>query len=510
MPKKSTLIWLIILGVLLLTCLPLLKFGFFDVHDPTHLGRVYLLRETLMDGQIPAVWANTANLGYGYPLFHFYAPAFYYLVGFMGIFTPTLLTALKLSLILISLSGGIGMYYLMKRYGHLVGLLSAVSFLLVPYRAIGLFVRGSYAELFAIMLLPWLFWAWRSLNPRRVGVTSVITALFLLSHNLIPLLVAPFLMVWTLLYQGKHLRRVVITAMLSLLLASFYLLPLIFERDFVQVDALSRLTNYSLHFVSPSQLWDSVWGFGGSAPGLEDGISFKIGKLHLILAGLGVIVGLRHKKAQTLALFAGVTLLFSVIMTTSFSRILWDNIFVLQVIQFPWRFLALISLAVSVLAGLSVTLFKSTQLRTLYTILTISLLLFFNLKYFSPQAQKPYSDQEFTNTTFLQNELAAKVPEFLPVWVSSFPESQAPSLPTSQEGPGTFVLPRTYYPTWVATDNGMPLALRPSQDGLIEFDLLDDSHEIVITQSHTLLESIASFISLITLFVVGYLYVKSR
>ena len=197
-------------------------------------------------------------------------------------------------------------------------------------------------------------------------------------------------------------------------------------------------------------------------------------------------------------------------MTTSFSRILWDNIFVLQVIQFPWRFLALISLAVSVLAGLSVTLFKSTQLRTLYTILTISLLLFFNLKYFSPQAQKPYSDQEFTNTTFLQNELAAKVPEFLPVWVSSFPESQAPSLPTSQEGPGTFVLPRTYYPTWLATDNGMPLALRPSQDGLIEFDLLDDSHEIVITQSHTLLESIASFISLITLFVVGYLYVKSR
>lgn len=490
-----------------------LRPGFFDVHDPTHIGRVVLLWESLKSGQIPALWASSANHGFGYPLFHFYAPAFYYLVLFFKIFSPTYLTALKISVLFLSYLGTLGMYRLTSRWGRGVALISAVSFALVPYRAITLYVRGSYAEFMAIMLLPWVLLSFMHLKNRRGQLSaSLLTSLFVLSHNLIPLIAFPFIAVWALVQNKQNLKRLILPFLFTLTLTAFYSLPIIFERDFVQLGSTALSTEYQDHFVTLGQLWNSTWGFGGSAPGLEDGISFKLGKLHIILAIIGSYLLYNKAKKRFLLWFMISLTAISAFMMTQYSESFWDMITPLQYVQFPWRYMALATFGLSFLAGFSVSISKNKFIKFIYLFLVSCYLLLLNLKYFAPQELKTHSDSDFASEEYLSDAVAQKVPEYLPVDMSSFPTRYATPVPDTVDldGPSAYTLDLAYYPTWEIKVDGESVDYFEIGDGLVGINLTAGPHTIEYSQSHTDLGNIASIISLISLVIVGYWYVRIR
>src|SRR3989338_8392925 len=93
-----------------------------------------------------------------------------------------------------------------------------------------------------------------------------------------------------------------ISTVLALGLSGFFWIPAIFEKKFTLVDQLllTNLADFRIHFVYLQQLWNWTWGFGGSAAGLADGISFKIGKLHIVASIaafiLAVVLLIKSKK----------------------------------------------------------------------------------------------------------------------------------------------------------------------------------------------------------------------
>jgi hypothetical protein len=492
-----------LLAILLVTLLivrHLLTPGFFPIHDTTHVARLSLMNEAIKSGNIPPLWADSANEGYGYPLFHFYAPLAYYFALVAKLVLPSYLIAIKASFVAAFVLAGLGMYRLSRRWGRGVAIIASCAYLLAPYLALNLYVRGALAELWAIAFLPWVFASWHSLTKEATSMikTAIITTLFLLSHNLIPLITAPFLLAWVILHKRHLPRQVVITSLLTLSLSSFYLFPLLFERGFVQVSEIARTTEYSLHYVKPWQMWNSTWGFGGSAPGVEDGISFKLGKLNIILALAGVIA-LYKKKSHHLNTFLAISVLVTVFLTTSASQFIWDSASYLQMVQFPWRFLSLISFFLAMLAGFSISLFGNKITKYVYMLIVIASLLVLNLKYFTPQSKLDISDSNYLEGDYISSTLANIVPEYLPTWMPDFPTTPAPDLPLILTGPSTFTLPRAYYPTWQATLSGQPTSLTPSSTGLIMLDVPEGTHDLTLSQSHTLLEQLSLALSLATL-----------
>ena len=82
-------------------------------------------------------------------------------------------------------------------------------------------------------------------------------------------------------------------------MSAFFIVPAIFEMKLTNVGKIiSGEFNFSDHFVFWDQLWNSAWGFAGSAKGRMDGMSFKIGKLHLIFALSGLIFVLARKRSK--------------------------------------------------------------------------------------------------------------------------------------------------------------------------------------------------------------------
>ena len=271
--------------------------AWYPMHDSTHPARVILMSWTLSSAQIPPVWAGIINGGFGYPLFHFYAPLFHSVATGLSMlyFYPT--TAIKITLFISVAVGSLGAYYFAKRWGRSAAIVSAVAFALSPYLASNIYVRGAFSEYLSITIIPWVLLTSERLKSWKQSlIASVLLSLFLLSHNLIPILVLPMIFIWMVYHNHLNLRWIITTFVITGLLTAWFLIPLIFERHFTQADSIARTTTYSLHFVTPGQIWNSTWGFGGSALGVEDGMSFKVGKIQIILGLAGVIFALFKKK----------------------------------------------------------------------------------------------------------------------------------------------------------------------------------------------------------------------
>ena len=502
--------------VAVLTLLPLFKPGLFDVHDPTSIVRFFALHETLKAGQFPGSWSNLLNQGFGYPLFLYYAPVFSYLGVIVKIFVPSYLLALKLSLGIMVLTSVFGMYKLMESLvGKFGAFVSSVAYATLPYHAATLYVRGSYAEGMTWAILPWLLFLWsRSDRDHRwIALTSITTTLFFLSHNSLPFAFIPLLLVWILVFGTKYIRQTIFAILLSVGLSLWFLLPVLFERNLVQIDAVATATRFSDHFLAVDQLWHSAWGYGGSAKiGEVDGMSFMLGKLQLILAGLALIGITAYKKWSKQVVFFLFVLVFYSFMATGYSSGVWLLVPGLSILQFPWRLLAFAGFGLAALSGYLVYLLPR-KLQLLVSVIVSIGLIFFNLKFFVPQTTIAYKDSDLLSQEKLDTVAAGKIPEYLPVWMPSFPDSTVDDglSRTATKVSGDFIndtarpvmISTAYMPQWKLQVDGKDVGIRPTSIGSIVSDTIEPgSHSLSLTWHRTLIENIGLGIAAITIIVV--------
>jgi hypothetical protein len=456
---------------------------FFPAHDSTWLIRLQQFDKAVSFGQFPPRLAPDMAYGYGYPLFKYYAPLFTLLSWLVFKLVGDYALAVGLTIFLSNLVGSLGMFYLGRKiWGFWGGVIASVSFTFLPFRALEIYVRGAFSESLAINLLPFWFYFLISIIRNKPGKRSTSGFIFfslalLLAHNLylivlaccLPVLAGYFLI--TARPLKKKLLVILSLSILALLLSSWFWLPMIIGLKDINVFAEAGKTSFSDHFIYLEQLWNWNWGFGGSAPGLADGMSFKVGKLQLILAFLGLIFGLRlARKRNELAVFLTIFLI-SLFFSLSVSSFFWEKLPFLAIVQFPWRFLGLLTLVIALFSGGLVALeFIRSPIRIWLTVavvvLATFLLAYFNLKYFAPQSVvKKARDYYLGREKVYQS--AQNVAEYYPARVVNPPEAKPdrPLLPASDQSaqvvletpfklifrldePGEIAVNRFYFPGW--------------------------------------------------------------
>ena len=509
----------------------------FPVHDDTQQARIYVMSQELKNNQFPVRLVGDLGYGFGYPIFNFYAPLPYYFgslfyIGGLDLFASTNLMYLSAFLL-----AGVSMYFLAFHLaGRSAGIAAAILYLYAPYHAVNLYVRGAVGELYAYAFLPLYLLGMYLLVKRdnkfkERSVILIISGLsgIILSHNITALITLFFSLLFLPLWfrERQTFFRYLFSMAGAIGLSSFFIIPAILENSFTSVSQLSKGSNsYNLHFVYLSQLWDSAWGFAGSASGLADGMSFKIGKWHVVLSALAALnlfrlyLSKNLKARQWLFYICALILLFtSILMTLPVSSPVYRLLPWFDFIQYPWRFLNFILLFSVILISSLFTGSKKYFKHVLAAVVIIFSLILYP-KYFQPQFVSKTSEKEYLRKENLRFTVSKISDEYLPLNFTR-PQSFLETYRTAFEA--TVIKETTlhkiyrvkgeareiissiaYFPGWQVKINGRTIPVSV-HSGRVAFKIPAGANQIEFSFSDTPVRRLSNIVSILSLGLILYL-----
>ncbi len=524
--------------------------GYFNMHDDLQIMRQLEMEKCFADGQIPCRWVPDMGYKYGFPLFNFYPPL-PYLTGqvirqFGFAFTDTAKILFAISII----SSGLTMYFLAQEFfKRLGGVLSAIFYIWAPYHAVDVYVRGAMNESWALIFFPLIFlFGYRLVTGNKQQTIKNIvflglsyTGLFL-THNLMVMIFTPFFLVWCLmwLWQSKwensvsKVYHLAISGLVSLGLSAFFTFPAIFENNLTWLKSqLIGYYDYTAHFVTINQLLISrFWGYGPSVWLENDGMPFPAGHIHwilsLVIMMVGIYVLITNKKKRFDQLTLIIVFLFTMGWLAAFvthvrSTPIYQLLPFLALVQFPWRFLTLVTFAFSFLAGAIVLFFRKffPKRYVLYSTILILGVVLFNWSYFLPQGGKMGSltDGEKLSGEAWQLQLTAGIYDYLPLTAKMAPRAPQKVLAEVMDGYSTisdmeqgtdwaqFTIDGSQstvrinifeFPNWVIKLDGKEIKqFMPKEEewGRIWIQIPEGEHKITANFTNTPIRTISNFIS---------------
>jgi hypothetical protein len=372
-------------------------------------------------------------------------------------------------------------------------------------------------------------------------ISSLGLAGTLLSHNIIGMLCTLFMAVsifaalLIMVWKRKKLHLLFPLLMIILFglgLSAFFTLPALYEKKYTKVEELiTGGSNFRDHFVYFDQLWDSPWGYGGSAPGRTDGMSFKLGKIQVILGLFSLYSYLfyyRRKKGHNLTNLAGIifTILFfvSIFLMMEISKFFWDVMPWFAYIQYPWRLLVFSSFSLAALGALSH--FFQNKKGWIIAAAIFLLIVFVNGKYFRPQKTLSLTDKDYTTSYALQTKISRISDEYLPPdfvtppvnfqgikngfsGINGLTVLETYESPTKKiyqlklEKTGEVKSNIAYFPGWVAYVDKKKTVV-DDKNGLINLQITSGTHLVEFFFRDTPIRLIGNAISLFSLFLLLY------
>jgi hypothetical protein len=538
----------IVVFVAILAGRTLLAPGYFRMHDDLQMMRQLEMEKCFLDLQIPCRWVPDMGYGYGFPLFNYYPPLPYLVGELFRLISFSFVDTVKIVFLLSFIFSGISMYFFSKEFfGKVGGILSSIFYIWAPYHAVDVYVRGAMNEAWAFVWFPLILWTGYKLlkSEKRMLIKWIIGlalswAGLLLSHNLMVLIFTPVFGVWILFFLLKEknwgkIISLVKSGALALGLTAFFTLPAILEQKYVQVDTLvNGYYEYIAHFASFGQIFLSrFWGYGPSAWGLEDQMSFQIGHIHWILSLIILILVLiniikNRKKTKIVyfvILFFVIVGWFAAFMVHSKSTFIWQLIPILKFVQFPWRFLTLVTFSFSFIVGSLVLFVPKKFVYWVIGVLSVGLIVF-NWNYFLPYNGKmgPLTDKEKFAGEAWNLQIKAGILDYLPKGAITDPKEPRRALFEVMKGEVNFdnlkeginkasisldVISNGAslrigifkFPNWTAYVDGKKIETYIPKDemwGRMYLDVPKGEHKINLKLLNTSLRLVTNIISLIT------------
>src|SRR5262249_57098831 len=147
-----------------------------------HVHRIFAMTTLMQHGDWYPRWIPYFHLGYGYPVFNFYAPLATWLGGVLGVLGTSAPIAFSLIVALGWMLGSAGVYALGRRWLPApAALVGAALWAYAPSAFQGVWNIGSISQLTASAFVPWLFLtvirAAEKPDTRRVSLLGVSFAL---------------------------------------------------------------------------------------------------------------------------------------------------------------------------------------------------------------------------------------------------------------------------------------------------------------------------------------------
>ncbi len=411
----------------------------FIFHDSTQPARIQQFTLNLKSLNIPPRVAPDFNYGLGFPVFNFYAPFSYWLTSAINLVGFDVVSSLKLSFLLAVLIGFIASYLFFRSFfSFLPSLLGGILYITSLYFPLNIFVRGNLAELWFLALFPLallsVYKNSQKINIKRLVVTGLVLSFLFTCHNILSLISLPIIAFFLFLLKNK--KQNLLSLLLAILLSFYFWFPALTEMKYTWAREVATSTNFRDHFLCADQLWQSNWGYGGSTVGcINDGMSFKIGKIQLTLFFLGLLFLLKKTKNKKIHYFFLVLSIGSLFLTLYQSQPFWELLSpIASVVQFPWRFIALSLLGIAFFSAYFFENFTNIPLKNLIILTILITVLIINGKYFAGrEIKKGKFEMQYLSKEYIKNKAAYAVAEYLPktidykYWRSLENKKQIPS-----------------------------------------------------------------------------------
>jgi len=532
----------LIFSVVLVILIPILKPGFFSFHDETHIIDVYQMIRSLEVNGFPPRFVPDFNFSLGHPYYNFYyhlpflvATVFYYL-GFS--MTDSYKYMLGFAVILSSA----GFYLFLRNHvSNASAVFGSLIYILSPYFAVDLYVRGAPGEMYILALFPWAGYTLKKYldkaSSTNLALSSIPIFLISISHNVLLPFIYSLLFLYGLvnliILKTKLLNylKIILPFLLGILLGSYYLLP-----AFAEVKYVSSYEQFNIadHFPFIKQLIIPHWGYGPSIWGFLDDISFDIGSVNLILLLLSFIIfKSARKEIRILLILFWAVFGLAVILMNIRTLLFWESIRYLRLVQFPWRMLLLTTISTSFIAALTIEIFseKFKKATPGLLILIFGLLMALNIWHYQPSEAKQITDEKYLELYFANRTLEGSgvreslspqylnfTEDFIPptIWQSKRPAgllremefaTGSGDLNFNAEGlsyeieyqapvPNKIIVSKTYFPGWQAESGNKSLTVEPySEFGIIAIPIEEGSGKISLRFGNTWVRTLGNLIS---------------
>lgn len=526
---RFALIVIFIAAVIVIIPLPLM--GIPNGTDLTqHLQFASTYQDAVFSGDFFPGWAATDNQGLGSVGIRFYPPLAYYLFGISHYFIGNWWDGFWINALFWMFLSGIGIYLWAREWlSPTEATFVALVYAFFPYHRFQIYHLIIFAEFAAAAILPFCFLTLtrviRRGKPVDVILFGISFALLILTHIPTTIIGAIGLGVYALvLMDWKNYKKIFanlfIGGGLSLLASSFHWLRVVTEMNWVKHSSSNYHTidfyDYTKH------LFPMTLKLKELMPPLDQTIILAMLCLLLLVSSLLMTFKVKwqdsgDKRIAFALIISGAVCIF---LTTIPSQFIWDNVLIIQKIQFPWRFLS----AASVIASLGIIFGISKTIKTFQDLkkplIFLPILVFMPIfLYFFVQTITPvitYTREDFT--VAIQDLKEKRGCEcWLPTWAESgafnekekvFSEGRNVTInkweSESREfqiapGAGQNVRVATfYYPNWKVTVNNQPVEVSPTETGLITFSAPSEESQVKLYFEEPLILKLSIYLSGLT------------
>lgn len=409
--EKEQLTTAFLLGLIIIfSSLPVFTEYFYDGHDlPFHLNRIEGLKNSLMAGQFPVRMHFSSLNGAGYPVSIFYGDIFLYIPAVMRILGWSVQDAYQIFILLINIATCVIMFLTTKSIfkNEKLAVLGAFIYMTAPYRLECIYLRAAVGEYTAMCFYPLIIYGLyriytddmeRKENRKNYWFLAVGFCGLVNSH--IISLFSAFLMTaffCVLCIKKTFTKKIFLqlfkAASLTMGMSLWFLVPFAdYMRTGIKVKDTFAPGVFTERAVTLNQLFTLFGGGEGKqypiSGELTGGIemSYAIGGALLAAIILYVICLINLKKEKDrVGKFGYIVFIFSLIAlfatTTYFPYDLFEHfgkivLFVMNGVQFPWRFLSIASVCASFTAVVVVRWIKSEGKQAIcYSIVSIFIVL---------------------------------------------------------------------------------------------------------------------------------------
>ena len=329
-------------------------------HDLSfHMNGWMEVAQQWREGVIYPRWAGQANYGGGEPRFLFYPPLSWILGGALGEVVPWLFVPVAFDICAIFLAGLAMHAGAREWFSEPDATLIAVAYAINPYMLLTVYVRSAFAELLAASLLPLMvLWIVRDRPARQLFLPLAVTvaaawltnvpAAILMTYAAVVLLAA-----MTVLRRNSRVFLFGAGAIvLGLALAAFYIVPVLYEKNWITLgQVLSAGARPSDNFL-----------FARTGEIQHDRFLGRLSWLavcELAVTILAIFAARSWRKSRpklwwSLIILAVMSLFLMLPVSGWAYRLMPD----LRFVQFPWRWLLILSAAYAVFMVAAVRRFR--------------------------------------------------------------------------------------------------------------------------------------------------------
>ena len=501
----------------LLLSLPVILYGF-PVLGHDGRGHLLLCRQFSLQfwsGELYPRWLMGTHHGFGSPTFFLYAPFPFFVTSLIAPFArwfadkPAGYVELGLSAVLALWCSGIAAYFWLRRVcREPAAVVGALVYLAIPYHVtVDLYMRAALAEFWAFAWMPLILYFTEGVVRRRryalIGL-AVSYALLVTTHLLTTLMFSPIPVAYALFLskRGERLRSLAgLSAglLLGIGLAALYLFPALEQQRY---------------FSSERYLTDPIFRWQNNFPHLDGRLLDRRGVWPSFGQFIAILVILSALAVACLAAIArGAARVFwlaiagaSLFMMAQVSAPVWRLVPALANLQFPWRFQAVLAVALAALAAEATwPISRKIALGGLISIALLWLAFFGRMFYIvSVQDHRAGWDTEFSQDPFL-NAWASPGAKETPMEQVRFEsgegtasvEKWAPRdirLRLRCDRESRIVLHQFYYPGWKSS-----VPVDASGEGLIRVTAPAGEYELRVRLERGSMEKLGGWVSAISL-----------